>query len=109
MEIWSQYILPLLKKMKKFLLLPVVFLFILSACNKKEEFVKAKIVDESAILAGCGWLVEINSELYSPQNLSDAFKVGGLEVEIKYDEPGSKISCQLHQDGIYEIYINEIR
>ena len=97
------------KKMKKLSLFFLVFYITFSACDKEEEFVKAIIVDESAILAGCGWLVEINSALYAPQNLSDAYKVGGMEVEIKYDELVSQINCQLHQDGMHEIYINEIR
>jgi hypothetical protein len=95
--------------MKKLSLMFLVFMFTFSACNKDEEFVKAKIVNESYILSGCGWLVEINSALYAPQNLSDAYKVGGMFVEIKYDKLATKIACQLHQDGIYEIYINEIR
>jgi len=96
------------KKMKK---LSILFLILITfaACEKEDEFVKAVIVDESAILSGCGWLVEINSVLYAPQNLSDAYKVGGMEVEIKYDELVGKINCQLHQDGMHLIFINEIR
>ena len=97
------------KKMKKLSILFLIFLITFAACEKEDEFVKAVIVDESAILSGCGWLVEINSVLYAPQNLSDAYKVGGMEVEIKYDELVSTISCQLHQDGMHEIFINEIR
>ncbi len=95
--------------MKKLSILFLIFLITFAACNKEDEFVKATIVDESAILAGCGWLVMINSAFYVPQNLSDAYKVGGMEVEIKYDELDSKMNCQLHQDGIHEIYIKEIK
>ena len=96
------------KKMKK---LSILFLILITfaACEKEDEFVKAVIVDESVILSGCGWLVMINSAFYAPQNLPDAYKVGGMEVEIKYDVLAGKLNCQLHQDGLYEIYIKEIR
>jgi len=95
--------------MKRLSLLFLVCLLAISACKKDDKFVNATIRDESGPLAGCGWLVEINSAYYSPKNLPDEFKVGGLEVEIKYDELASKAYCQLHPDGLNEISINEIR
>lgn len=99
----------LLQKMKRLSLLFLIFLLAISACKKDDKFVNATIRDESLPLAGCGWLIEINSEFYSPKNLPDEFKVGDMEVEIKYDELNSKAFCQMHPDGLDEISINEIR
>ncbi len=99
----------LAQKMERLSLLILLCIFVISACKKEGEFVHATIYDESTMLAGCGWVVEISSEFFLPKNLPDEFKVGGLEVEIKYDELTSQGLCQLHQDGIYEISIIEIR
>jgi hypothetical protein len=95
--------------MKRFTPLILICFLAFSACKKDNQFVNATIHDESTILSGCGWIIEISSEIYSPKNLPDEFKVDGKEVEIKYDKLTSKISCQIHMDGIYEISIKNIR
>jgi len=60
--------------MKRLSLLLLFCLIAISACKKENKFVNATIHDESAILSGCGWIVEINSEFYSLENLKDEFK-----------------------------------
>jgi hypothetical protein len=95
--------------MKRFTLLILICFLAFSACKKDNQFVNATIHDETAILSGCEWVIEISSVIYSPKNLPDEFKVDGKEVEIKYDKLTSKKFCQIHPDGIYEISIKDIR
>lgn len=82
----------------------------ISACNKEDEFVDARIIDGGDIAVdGCGWLIEISSETFKPVDLPEEFKVDGKLVEIKYDELDSMADCGFAQDVYREISITVIQ
>jgi hypothetical protein len=96
--------------MKRLALLILIILFSFSACKKESKLLYASIRDGGDIaLDGCGWLIEISSETFSPINLPDEFKVDGMEVEIKYERLDSMADCGLSQDVYYEINLTEIQ
>ena len=96
--------------MKRLSLLILICIFIISACEKEGEFVNAVILDGGdPALDGCGWLIEISSVSYKPQNLPDIFKVDSMEVEIKYNKLNTKADCGFAQDVFDEISLDEIK
>jgi len=95
--------------MKRFTLLILICVLTLSACKKEDKLVYAIIRDGGDPAAdGCGWLIEMSYETFKPKNLSDEFKVNGMEVEIKYDKLDGMADCGLSQDAFHEISLKEI-
>jgi hypothetical protein len=59
--------------------------------QKATQMKEAKIVFSGMVAAdGCGWLLEIKGEEYSPINLGESFEEDGLKVfvELEYLETG---------------------
>jgi hypothetical protein len=81
--------------MRKLLSITIVFVLLLMAfkCEdqKATQMKEAKIVFSGMLAAdGCGWLLEVNGEEYSPINLEKSFEEDGLKVyvELTYLETG---------------------
>ena len=84
----------------------VLFLF---ACKDKYEFENAVVKDfGSPAVDGCGWVIEISSEIYKPMELPQAFQVDELPVKVKYERLSSKANCGFAQNVYHQIDIREI-
>jgi hypothetical protein len=95
--------------MKSFTLLILICFLAFSACKKDNKLIYAIIRDGGdPAVDGCGWLIEMSNETFKPKNLSDEFKVNGMEVEIKYDKLDDMANCGLSQDAFHEISLREI-
>lgn len=42
---------------------------------------------------GCGWVVDINSEIYRAVNLAEEYKVDNLSVKVVYEQLAGQSSC----------------
>ena len=58
-------------------------------------------------LDGCGWVVEVASIIYKPQNLLPEYKIDSLEVKMKYKVLDS-VNCGLVKNAHNAIFIEEI-
>ena len=95
--------------MKRYTLLILFGFLAFSACEKENKLVYAIIRDGGdPAVDGCGWLIEMSYETFKPKNLTDEFKVNGMEVEIKYDKLDGMADCGLSQDAFHEISLKEI-
>jgi len=82
--------------MMRSLIYTAVFLFVLLtgsglACKKENgDPVNKKLVNAIVLgtppveVDGCGWILKVDSVLYSPDNLPDQFKVNNLNVNVSY-------------------------
>ncbi len=94
---------------QKFLIILYTF-FLFSACKKEEELENGIVKDFGSVsLDGCGWAVEILSNIYKPIELPIEYQVNNLNVKIKYTILNSKTNCGWAQDVYDEIEIHEIK
>jgi len=59
-------------------------------------------------LDGCGWVIDVSSTIYKPQNLPLAYKIDSLAVQIRFKALDS-VNCGMIQNAFREISISEIR
>ncbi|WP_461303210.1 hypothetical protein [Aureisphaera sp.] len=76
-----------------------------SACNSCEDAIIRNYGDPA--LDGCGWVVDVNSTIYMPQNLAPEFYEDSLKVRIKY-KVLDRVNCGLVKDAHLGMYIEEI-
>ena len=96
--------------MKRIIFFALITIITISSCTETEEVSCEEDCFENAIIRdfgnpvvdGCGWVVDISSIIYKPENLPSEFEIDELEVKIKYDTLSSK-AC-----GFFNIYIKEI-
>ena len=97
-----------MKFLKITLLLFLILVSFLS-CKKDSIIVSGKIIDGGDVAVdGCGWLVEIGSETYTPTNLETQYQIHNLNIELEYRLLGSKANCGFIIDTYDEIEILEI-
>ena len=96
----------------KILVIILLFFIALTACDKddhNEKFEIGIIKDlGDPSVDGCGWIIEISSKSYKPQNLAEEFKIDNLKVELKCNKLESKATCGF-SEPIDEIYIEDIK
>ncbi len=57
---------------------------------------------------GCGWMIKIDTTVYSPINLDSIFQKDSLEIILNYDTLISTWNCGWRDPGYQEIEIKEI-
>jgi hypothetical protein len=104
--------------MQKIVLRKICFiqaLIIIAAfsCNKDEP----EVIDSQQGLVlfhgdpavdGCGWLIEIGEEMYSPVNLKSEFQKDSLGVIVDYKILSSEWNCGWREPGYRQIEILNI-
>jgi hypothetical protein len=58
---------------------------------------------------GCGWLIKIDTMMYSPINLSANFQKDSLKVILGYERLNSTWNCGWRIPGYYQIKIINIQ
>lgn len=58
---------------------------------------------------GCGWLIKIDSVIYSPITLDPTFKKDSLKVILDYDILNSTWNCGWRISGYTQIEIKKIK
>ena len=76
-----------------------------TACNSCEDAFIRFYGDPA--LDGCGWVVDVSSTIYMPNNLPTEFYVDSLKVRIKYKEL-DRVNCGLLKDAHPGMSIEEI-
>lgn len=103
--------------MRFLIFLSFITILVISSCSKEEGIVNGSLCDncEDAVirdfgdpaLDGCGWVVDVSTIIYKPQNLLPEFEIDGLEVQIRYDILDST-NCGFNQFAFNAIFITEI-
>jgi hypothetical protein len=58
---------------------------------------------------GCGWVIKVDSVVYSPVNLDSGFKQNSLKVKIDYQILNTYFSCGWRTPGYRQIKITSIK
>jgi len=58
---------------------------------------------------GCGWVIKVDTVVYSPVNLDTAFKQDSMKVKINYQILNTYFSCGWRTPGYREIKITSIK
>ena len=86
-----------MKPIKLTLITALCFATIFTACKKTDKallMADATVINSgSQALDGCGWLIKIDNDFYSPTNLSEDNKVANKQVKINYYLLSSKFDC----------------
>ncbi len=103
--------------MKNLFFIALTTLLFFSACKGKKDSVSNSMCDscEDAIirfygepaLDGCGWVVDVSSEIYMPTNLLPEYQQKDLPVKIKY-KVLERVNCGLVKDKYPSMLIEEI-
>ena len=58
---------------------------------------------------GCGWVIKVDTVVYSPVNLDTAFKQDSLKVKVDYQILNTYFSCGWRTPGYRQIKITSIK
>jgi hypothetical protein len=58
---------------------------------------------------GCGWVIKVDTVVYSPVNLDPAFKQDSLKVKVDYQILSTYFSCGWRTPGYRQIRITSIK
>jgi hypothetical protein len=58
---------------------------------------------------GCGWVIKVDTVVYSPVNLDTGFKQDSLKVKINYQISNTYFSCDWKTPGYLQIKITSIK
>ena len=93
--------------MKKLFILLVIAIAMV-ACNKQKS-VNGIVKDFGAPEAdGCGWVIEVNGEIYKPTNLDPEYQIHDLHVTFDFRILYSKADCGFQADAYDKIKILKI-
>ncbi|MDB5156712.1 MAG: hypothetical protein JWR50_1419 [Mucilaginibacter sp.] len=71
-----------------------VIIIVLSCKQNGDTTTSATIIDEGLPAAdGCGWMMRIDNDLYSPTNLPDQYKKNNKKVDITYKTLLGEYQC----------------
>ena len=103
--------------MRRLIFLAFINILVISSCKSKEGAANDSPCNtcENAVirnfgdpaLDGCGWVVDVSSVVYKPQNLLPEYKIDSMEVRIKYKVLDS-VNCGLVKNAHSAIFIEEI-
>jgi hypothetical protein len=105
------------KRISFFLLyIAILFSFLLSCSKDADSFsvrdgseAFATIVDAGiAATDGCGWMIQIDNQLYHPENLTSEFMINGKEVYIRYAVTDNHFQCGLAATEYPCLYVYDI-
>ena len=103
--------------MRQLIFLAFMTILLIISCKSKEGAVNDSNCStcEDAVIRdfgdpaqdGCGWVVDVSSIIYKPQNLLPEYRIDSLEVRIKYKVLDS-VNCGLIKNAHSAIFIEEI-
>jgi hypothetical protein len=87
------------------------------SCGKDEKKMSSQKQNVSGMVLyfgepavdGCGWLIKIDSVIYSPISLDSMFKKDSLKVILDYDILNSAWNCGWREPGFLQIEIKNIK
>lgn len=94
------------------LLIVVATLPLLGACQKEELWVDAVILDfGSSAVDGCGFVIQIEDQIYYPVNLEEKYHIDGKNVKVQYNTLEEMHTCGFPHSGVIfqKINIRKIR
>ncbi len=103
--------------MRQLFFLVFMTILVISSCKSKQDVLhdNSNNIWEDAVirdfgdpaLDGCGWVVDVSSIIYKPQNLLPEYRIDSLEVRIKYKVLDS-VNCGLVKNAHSAIFLEEI-
>ena len=95
----------------------LLFVIILSTGCEKDKIYKTDVKNASGLILfygepavdGCGWIIKINDNEYSPLALDDSFKKDSLEVIVDFNYLDSYWPCGWREPGYQEIEVIGVR
>ncbi len=105
-----------MKTQIKILFIPIMILCMALSCNKEEKqdfILKQNVMGivryfGNPAVDGCGWLIEIDSTIYSPLVLDTNFKKDSLKVILDYNILKTTWHCGWREPGYTNIEIKNI-
>ena len=97
----------------KICLIPALVIIAAFSCNKDEP---VQLNSQQGLVLyfgdpavdGCGWLIEIGEEKYSPVNLKSEFQIDSLGVIVEFKILSSEWNCGWREPGYRQIEILNI-
>lgn len=97
----------------KICLIPALMVLTAFSCNKDEP---VKLNSHQGIVLfsgdpavdGCGWMIEIGQEKYSPVTLKSEFQIDSLGVIVDYNILSTEWNCGWREPGYRQIEILNI-
>lgn len=75
-------------------------LLLLGACQKEELWVDAVILDfGSPAVDGCGFVIQIENQIYYPVNLEEKYQIDGKNVKVQYNTLEEMHTCGFSHSG----------
>jgi|GEM_PF-1536126 len=76
---------PFVMKVTIFPLLLLITILLSAGCSKQKVWIEAVIIDAgSPSVDGCGFLIEIEDQIYYPINLEEKYQVDQKRFKIRY-------------------------
>ena len=94
------------------LLMVLINLHLTSGCKKEDQWTDAVVLDYgSPAVDGCGFVLEIDGNIYFPVNLEEKYRVDKKEVRLQYNLLGEMQTCGFPYSGLehQKVRIREIR
>ncbi|MBE9583037.1 hypothetical protein IM792_01110 [Mucilaginibacter sp. JRF] len=102
-----------LKPNTLFTALLVALSFAVASCKKDKNAKEAEgiIMNTGTPAAdGCGWLIQMNNVMYSPDNLPASFMQDSMQVKVTYNTLTTRFSCgMIAGNGFPQIHLTNIR
>ncbi|MBD1420201.1 hypothetical protein [Sphingobacterium chuzhouense] len=83
-----------------------------SGCKKEEQWINATVLDfGNPKVDGCGFVIEIDGNIYFPVNLGEKYQTDKKEVKLQYNILEDMHACGFPQSGAkyQKASIKEIR
>jgi len=106
-----------MKTISKILFAFAIFLLMAFSCKEDEEKMDSQKQNVSGLVLyfgdpavnGCGWLIEIDSVIYSPILLDSMFKKDSLKIILDCDILKTTWNCGWREPGYPNIEIKKIK
>src|SRR5690606_25806380 len=83
------------------MLIVLINLHLNGGCKKEEHWVDATVLDfGSPEVDGCGFLLEIDGNIYFPVSLEEKYQIDKKEVKIKYSILEDMQTCGFPHSGV---------
>lgn len=78
------------------------------SCNKQKS-IKGTVKDYGAPeLDGCGWVIDVNGEIFKPTNLDAEYKVHELDIKFDYKDLKSTVGCGINPNAFKQIELLKV-
>ncbi len=100
--------------MKKYLLVLLILSVTAVACTTDDvivEEVTGRIFEDRGVMGVslCGWLVEINGEIYQPSYLNSQYRQEDFQVFMSVEFLQEAADCGIAQHALRKVRIEQIR